>query len=64
VQKQLKKNDKIKKAPGGAAAPEPSTSDEEKELEEVMMIQIPWMQTYLAYITKKQIQEDPVEHEE
>ena len=61
VQKQSKKKDKPKKASGAAAAPEPSTSDEEEEPEEVMMIQLPWMQTYLAYIAKKEIPEDPVE---
>jgi 3-oxoacyl-ACP reductase-like protein len=60
--KQPKKKDKPKKASGAAAAPEPHISDEEEEPEEVMMmIQIPWMQTYLAYIMNKEIFEDPVE---
>jgi hypothetical protein len=53
VQKQPKKKDKLKKVSGAATTPEPSTSDEEDEPEEVMMIQISWMQAYLAHITKK-----------
>nr|XP_051222122.1 uncharacterized protein LOC127340407 [Lolium perenne] len=59
--KQLKKKDKSKKGSGAAAAPESHVSDEEEEPEEVMMIEIPWMQSYLAYIMKKEIPEDPVE---
>jgi hypothetical protein len=59
--KQPKKKDKPKKGSGASATPEPHISDEEEEPEEVMMIQIPWMQTYLAYITRKEIPEDPVE---
>ena len=59
--RQPKKKDKPKKASGAVAAPEPHILDEEEEPEEVMMIQIPWMQTYLAYMTKKEIPEDPVE---
>jgi hypothetical protein len=51
--KQPKKKDKPKKASRAVVALEPHISDEEEEPEEVMMIQIPWMQTYLAYITKK-----------
>jgi hypothetical protein len=41
VQKHSKKKDKLKKVSGDAAAPEPTTSDEEDEPKEVMMIQIP-----------------------
>jgi tRNA U34 5-carboxymethylaminomethyl modifying enzyme MnmG/GidA len=51
-----KKKDKFKKVSGAAAALETSTSDEDDEPEEVMMIQVPWMQAYLAYITKKKYQ--------
>jgi hypothetical protein len=61
VPKHSKKNDKPKKASGAAATPEPQILDEEVEPEEVMMIQVPWMKTYLAYITRKEIPEDPVE---
>ena len=39
--RQPRKKDKPKKASGAVAAPEPHTSDEEEEPEEVMMIQIP-----------------------
>jgi hypothetical protein len=59
--KQSKKKDKLKKASEAAAASELHISDEEEEQEEVMMVQIPWMQTYLAYISKKEISENPVE---
>jgi cytochrome bd-type quinol oxidase subunit 1 len=48
-----KKKDKHKKGSGAAAALESSTSDEEEEQEEVLMIKIPWMQAYLAYIINK-----------
>jgi hypothetical protein len=61
VPKQLKKKEKSKKDSGAPAAPEKHTLEDEEEPEEVMMIQIPWMQVYLAYITKKEIPEDPVE---
>jgi hypothetical protein len=58
--KQPKKKEKPKKDSGAPAAPETHMSDDEEEPEEVMMIQIPWMQVYLTYITKKEIPEDPV----
>ncbi|XP_051219594.1 uncharacterized protein [Lolium perenne] len=61
VEKKQEKNDKLKKSLGAAITPEPSASDEEDEPEEVMMIQTPWMQVYLAYITRKEIPEDPME---
>ena len=61
IQRQTKKKkNTCKKGSGATTAPEPSTSDEE-EPEEVLMIQVPWMQTYLAYIVNKEIPEDPVE---
>jgi hypothetical protein len=56
-----KKEDKRKKGSGAIAAPESSTSDEEEEQEEVLMVQVPWMQAYLAYIINQEIPEDPVE---
>ncbi|XP_051220987.1 uncharacterized protein [Lolium perenne] len=61
VPKQSKKKEKSKKDSGAPAAPEAHTSDDEEEPDEVMMIQVPWMQVYLAYITKKEIPDDPVE---
>jgi hypothetical protein len=61
VPKQPKKKEKSKKNSGAPAAPEKHTLEDEEEPEEVMMIQIPWMQVYLAYITKKEIPEDSVE---
>jgi hypothetical protein len=61
VPKQPKKKEKSNKDSGAPAAPETHTSENEEEPDEVMMIQIPWMQVYLAYITKKEIPEDPVE---
>jgi hypothetical protein len=36
-------------------------SDDEEEPEEVMMIEVPWIQVYVAYITRKEIPQDPVE---
>ncbi|XP_051205518.1 uncharacterized protein [Lolium perenne] len=60
VLKQPNKKEMSKKDSGAPAAPETHTSEDEEEPEEVMMIQIPWMQVYLAYITKKEIPEDPV----
>jgi hypothetical protein len=59
--KQPKKKEKSKKVSGAPAVPDANTSEDEEEPEEVMMIQVPWMQVYLAYITRKGIQEDPVE---
>src|SRR4051794_1707817 len=42
-------------------ASENVTSEDEEDQEEVMMIQTPWMQAYLAYLINKEIPEDPVE---
>jgi hypothetical protein len=36
-------------------------SDDEGEPHEVMVIIVPWMQVYVAYILRKEIPEDPVE---
>jgi hypothetical protein len=55
------KKDKLKRSSRAATAPETMTLDEEDEPEEVMMIHTPWIQAYLAYITKKEIPQDPVE---
>lgn len=61
VPKQPKKKEKLKKDSGVPTAPEDHISDDEEEPEEVMMIQIPWMQAYVSYITRKEIPDDPVE---
>jgi hypothetical protein len=44
VPKQPKKKEKFEKEPGAPAAPETHTLDDEEDPEEVMMIQVPWMQ--------------------
>ncbi|XP_051228992.1 uncharacterized protein [Lolium perenne] len=59
--KQPKKKEKAKKDSGAPAAQETHISDDEEEPEEVMMIEVPWMQVYVAYITRKEIPQDPVE---
>jgi hypothetical protein len=61
VHKHRRKKEKPKKSLGPKKAPKPMTSDEEDEPEEAMIIQIPGMQAYLAYITRKEILENPVE---
>lgn len=61
IPKQPKKKEKSKKDSGALAVPETNTSEDEEEPEEVMMIQVPWMQVHLAYITKKEIPKDPIE---
>jgi hypothetical protein len=57
--KQPKK--KLEKDSGAPAESEANTSEEEEESHEVMMVQVPWMQVYVAYILRKEIPEDPVE---
>jgi hypothetical protein len=46
---------------GAPADPEANASEDEEEPHEVMMIQVPWMQVYVAYIMRKEIPEDLVE---
>jgi hypothetical protein len=50
---------KKEKKPTGATKEEKEEEEEDQKL--VMMIQVPWMQTYIAYIMKKEIPDDPVE---
>jgi ribonuclease HI len=57
--KQPKK--KLEKDLGAPAELEANISEEEGESHEVMMVQVPWMQVYVAYILRKEIPEDPVE---
>ena len=50
---------KAKQAKSGSGAP--ADDQEEEEIAEIMMIQTPWMQPYLAYMINEEIPEDPVE---
>ncbi|KAK1604284.1 hypothetical protein QYE76_027957, partial [Lolium multiflorum] len=43
------------------ATKEEQEEEEEEDQDLVMMVQIPWMQTYVSYILKKEIPDDPVE---
>ncbi|KAK1678075.1 hypothetical protein QYE76_038923 [Lolium multiflorum] len=52
------KSKKKEKKPSGATKEE---QEEEEDQDLVMMIQIPWMQTYISYILRKEIPDDPVE---
>ncbi|KAM0924514.1 hypothetical protein ACQ4PT_004846 [Festuca glaucescens] len=61
AKKQPKKKEKLEKDSGAPAAIEESISREEEESHEVMVVQVPWMQVYVAYISRKEIPEDPVE---
>jgi ribonuclease HI len=61
MSKQPKKKEKLEKDSGAPAESEANTSGEEEESHEVMMVQVPWMQVYVAYILRKEIPEDPVE---
>ena len=54
------KDKKLQKDSGAASVSEPIDSEEEEE-HEVMMIETPWMQPYLAYLVNKEIPADPVE---
>jgi ribonuclease HI len=58
-----RKGDKSKLDSGAAPASDPliAASDGDEEPEEIMMIEIPWMQPYLAYFVNKELPEDPVE---
>ena len=56
-----KKKEAPKKNSGAPTSPEANTSEDEEEPHEVMMVQVPWMQVYVAYIMKKEIPEDPIE---
>ncbi|KAK1603869.1 hypothetical protein QYE76_027542 [Lolium multiflorum] len=55
--KKQQKKEKEEKPSGAKEIP----SGEEDEPEVVMMIQIPWMQAYIAYISRKELPDDPVE---
>ncbi|KAK1691926.1 hypothetical protein QYE76_008623 [Lolium multiflorum] len=53
------KSKKKEKKPSGATKEKQEEEEEDQDL--VMMIQIPWMQTYISYILRKEIPDDPVE---
>jgi hypothetical protein len=57
------KGDKSKPESRAAPASDPllTASDDDEEPEEVMMIEIPWMQQYLAYLVNKELPKDPIE---
>jgi glutamate synthase domain-containing protein 1 len=55
--KKQQKKEKDEK-PSGATQ---EALEEEEEQDLVMMVQIPWMQTYISYILRKTIPDDPVE---
>ncbi|KAK1646684.1 hypothetical protein QYE76_064489 [Lolium multiflorum] len=59
--KQPKKQEKPKKGSGAPENTEASMSEDEEESHEVMMIEVPWMQVYVAYIMRKEIPQDLVE---
>ncbi|KAK1648475.1 hypothetical protein QYE76_066280 [Lolium multiflorum] len=61
ARKQPKKKEKVEKGSGASAALEAGASGDEEESHEVMVVQVPWMQAYIAYISRQQIPEDPVE---
>ncbi|KAK1608488.1 hypothetical protein QYE76_032161 [Lolium multiflorum] len=61
IPKKSKKKETFEKDSGAPTSPEVNTSEDEEEPHEVMMVQVPWMQVYVAYITRKEIPEDPVE---
>jgi hypothetical protein len=58
--KQPKKKEKLEKDSGAPAGSKANALGEE-EPHEIMMVQIPWMQVYTAYILRKEIPEDLVE---
>ncbi|KAK1685575.1 hypothetical protein QYE76_046423 [Lolium multiflorum] len=53
------KSKKKEKKPSGATKEKQEEEEEDQDL--VMVIQIPWMQTYISYILRKEIPDDPVE---
>jgi hypothetical protein len=55
--KKQQKKEKEEKSSGAKEVP----SKEEEEPKVIMMIQIPWMQAYIAYISRKELPDDPVE---
>jgi hypothetical protein len=57
---QKQKGEKPQEDSGAASATEAIDLEEEEE-HEVMMIEAPWMQSYLAYLVNKEIPADPVE---
>jgi hypothetical protein len=61
TKKQPKKKEKLEKDSGVPAGSEANTSGDEEESHEVMVVQVPWMQVYVAYILRKEIPKDPVE---
>ena len=58
---QPKKKEKLEKNSGALTTSKASISKDEEKSHEVMMVQVPWMQVYIAYILRKEIPEDPVE---
>jgi ribonuclease HI len=61
ISERFTKPKKSKKDSGDPANHEANVSEDEEEPHEVMMIKVPWMQVYVAYIMRKEIPEDPVE---
>jgi hypothetical protein len=59
--KQSKKKDMSGKGSGAPMESDADISGDEGEPHEVMVITVPWMQVYIAYILRKEIPEDPVE---
>ncbi|KAK1608220.1 hypothetical protein QYE76_031893 [Lolium multiflorum] len=55
--KKQQKKEKDDKASGAPVAP----SEGEEEPHVIMVVQIPWMQAYIAYILRKELPDDPVE---
>jgi hypothetical protein len=61
AKKQQKQKEKVEKGSGVLEAPEANTPEDEEEPHVIMVVQIPWMQAYVAYISRKELPEDPVE---
>jgi hypothetical protein len=60
-EKQPKKKEKVEKGSGVSATFEADVPGDEEESHEVMVVEVPWMQAYIAYISRQQIPDDPVE---
>ncbi|KAK1601573.1 hypothetical protein QYE76_007833, partial [Lolium multiflorum] len=61
ARKQPKKKEKVEKGSGASTALEAGAPGDEDESHEVMVVQVPWMQAYIAYILRQQIPDNPVE---
>jgi hypothetical protein len=61
AKKQPKRKEKLEKDSGAPAGSEANALGDEEESHEVMVVQIPWMQVYVAYILREEIPKDPVE---